>query len=66
MKENPLSFHLNLNPEDFLPATDEEKQRIEDDLDDIIYSKPVAFVKKIQRRIKKHPASFLMMLGVIF
>ncbi len=32
---------------------EEEKQRIEDDLDDIIYSKPVAFVKKIQRRIKK-------------
>ena len=26
MKENPLSFHLNLKPEDFLPATEEEKQ----------------------------------------
>ena len=32
---------------------EEEKQRIENDLDDIIYSKPVAFVKKIQRRVKK-------------
>lgn len=32
---------------------EEERQRIEDDLDDIIYSKPVALVKKIQRRIKK-------------
>ena len=31
---------------------EEEHQRLEDDLDDIIYSKPVAFVKKIQRRIK--------------
>ena len=32
---------------------EEEKQRIETDLDDILYSKPVALVKKIQRRIKK-------------
>ena len=31
---------------------EEEHQRLEDDLDDIIYSKPVAFVKKLQRRIK--------------
>ena len=31
---------------------EEEQQRLEDDLDDIIYSKPVAFVKKLQRRIK--------------
>ena len=26
MNKNPLSFQLNLNPEDFLPASDEEKQ----------------------------------------
>lgn len=32
---------------------EEEQQRLEDDLDDIIYRKPVAFVKKLQRRIKK-------------
>lgn len=32
---------------------EEERQRIEDDLDDILYSKPVAFVKKLQRKIKK-------------
>ena len=31
---------------------EEKKQRLEDDLDDIIYSKPVAFVKKLQRKIK--------------
>lgn len=31
---------------------EEEKQRLEDDLDDALYSKPVAFVKKLQRRIK--------------
>jgi hypothetical protein len=32
---------------------EEEKQRLEDRMDDIIYSKPVAFVKKLTRRIKK-------------
>ena len=26
MKENPISFQLKLKPEDFLPATEEEKQ----------------------------------------
>ena len=26
MKPNPLSFQMKLNPEDFLPATDEEKR----------------------------------------
>lgn len=31
---------------------EEEQQRLEDDLDDIIYSKPVAFVKKLQRKFK--------------
>lgn len=30
---------------------EEEKKRLEDDLDDTIYSKPVAFIKKLQRRI---------------
>ena len=32
---------------------EEEQRRLEDDLDDIIYRKPVAFVKKLQRRINK-------------
>lgn len=31
----------------------EEKRKIEDDVDDIIYSKPVALIKKLERRIKK-------------
>ncbi len=28
MKQNPLSFQSKLKPEDFLPATEEEKQRL--------------------------------------
>lgn len=31
---------------------EEERQRLENDLDNIIYSKPVAFVKKLARKIK--------------
>lgn len=31
----------------------EEKRKIEDDVDDVIYSKPVALIKKLERRIKK-------------
>ncbi len=32
---------------------EEEQKRLEDKLDDICYSKPVAFVKKLQRKLKK-------------
>lgn len=32
---------------------EEEQRQIEDDLDDILYSKPFSLVKKLQRRIKK-------------
>ena len=32
---------------------EEERQRIEDELDDILYSKPTGLVKKIQRKMKK-------------
>lgn len=31
---------------------EEERRRIDDSIDDIIYSKPVALVKKLKRRIK--------------
>ena len=33
---------------------EEEYNRLEDDLDNILYSKPVAFVKKIGRRVKNN------------
>ena len=32
---------------------EESRARLEDRLDDMVYSKPVAFVKKLQRRIKR-------------
>ena len=32
---------------------EEEQQKLEEDIDNIIYSKPEAFVKKLQRNIKR-------------
>lgn len=43
--ENSCFIRAGISPE-------EARQELDDKLDDIIYSKPVAFVKKLQRRIK--------------
>ena len=53
MKENPLSFHLNLNPEDFLPATDEEKQS------QVIMRESVSFWKDGMRRLMKNKVAMV-------
>ena len=53
MKENPLSFHLNLNPEDFLPATDEEKQS------QVIMRESVSFWKDGMRRLLKNKVAMV-------
>ena len=34
---------------------EESKRRLEDKIDDIVYSKPVAFVKKLKRKIQNKP-----------
>ena len=47
MKQNPISFQLKLNPEDFLPATEEEKQS------QIIMRESVSFWKDGMRRLLK-------------
>lgn len=53
MRENPLSFHLNLNPEDFLPATDEEKQS------QVIMRESVSFWKDGMRRLLKNKVAMV-------
>ena len=64
MKENPLSFHLNLNPEDFLPATEEEKQS------QVIMRESVSFWKDGMRRLLKNKvamvSAFVILLVMIF
>ena len=62
MKENPLSFHLNLNPEDFLPATEEEKQS------QVIMRESVSFWKDGMRRLLKNKvamvSAFVILIGI--
>ncbi|MBQ8281340.1 MAG: ABC transporter permease [Lachnospiraceae bacterium] len=53
MKENPLSFHLKLNPEDFLPATEEEKQS------QVIMRESVSFWKDGMRRLLKNKVAMV-------
>ena len=53
MKENPLSFHLNLKPEDFLLATEEEKQS------QVIMRESVSFWKDGMRRLLKNKVAMV-------
>ena len=45
MNKNPLSFQLDLNPDDFLPASEEEKQS------QVIMRESVSFWKDGFRRL---------------
>lgn len=64
MKKNPLSFHLDLNPEDFLPASNEEKQSL------VIMRDSVSFWKDGLRRLLKNKiamvSAFVILVVMIF
>ena len=53
MKDNPLSFHMKLQPEDFLPATEEEKQS------QVIMRESVSFWKDGMRRLLKNKVAMV-------
>lgn len=53
MKQNPLSFQSKLNPEDFLPATEEEKQS------QVIMRESVGFWKDGMRRLVKNKVAMV-------
>ena len=59
MKQNPISFQLKLNPEDFLPATEEEKQS------QIIMRESVSFWKDGMRRLVKNKVAMVSMAVII-
>ncbi len=59
MKENPLSFHLNLKPEDFLPATEEEKQS------QVIMRESVSFWKDGVRRLLKNKVAMVSAVVIL-
>lgn len=64
MKKNPLSFQLDLNPEDFLPATDEEKESL------VVMRESVSFWKDGLRRLLKNKiamvSGFIILVIMIF
>lgn len=59
MKENPISFQLKLKPEDFLPATEEEKQS------QIIMRESVSFWKDGMRRLLKNKVAMVSLAVII-
>ena len=59
MKENPLSFHLNLKPEDFLPATEEEKRS------HVIMRESVSFWKDGMRRLLKNKVAMVSAIVIL-
>ncbi len=59
MKDNLLSFQLKLNPEDFLPATEEEKQS------QVIMRESVSFWKDGMRRFKKNKVAMVSLVVIV-
>ena len=59
MKQNPLSFQLKLNPDDFLPATEEEKQS------QVIMRESVSFWKDGVRRLVKNKVAMVSIVVII-
>lgn len=57
MKKNPLSLQLDLKPEDFLPATDEEKESL------VVMRESVSFWKDGLRRLLKNKIA--MVSGIV-
>ena len=59
-KPNPLSFQARINPDDFLPASDEEKQSL------VIMRDSVSFWKDGLRRLKKNKVAMVSLVVIIF
>lgn len=59
MKQNPMSFQLKISPEDFLPATEEEKQS------QIVMRESVSFWKDGMRRFVKNKVAMVSLIVII-
>lgn len=57
--KNPLSFQLNLTPEDFLPATNDEKESL------VVMRESVSFWKDGFRRLKKNKIAMVSLVIII-
>ena len=59
MKENPISFQMKLNPDDFLPATNEEKESL------VVMRESVSFWKDGFRRLRKNKVAMASLVIII-
>ena len=59
MEKNPLSFQLKLNPDDFLPATEEEKEGL------VVMRDSVSFWKDGFRRLRKNKVAMVCLFIII-
>ncbi|MGN0204703.1 MAG: ABC transporter permease [Coprococcus sp.] len=59
MDKNPLSFQLKLDPEDFLPATDEEKESL------VVMRDSVSFWKDGLRRLRRNKVAMVSLIIII-
>lgn len=59
MKENPISFQSKLKPEDFLPATQEEKESL------VVMRESVSFWKDGLRRLSKNKVAMVSLAVII-
>ncbi len=57
--KNPLSFQLDLTPEDFLPATNDEKESL------VVMRESVSFWKDGFRRLKKNKIAMVSLIVII-
>lgn len=59
MNKNPMSFQLKVNPDDFLPATDEEKESL------VVMRESVSFWKDGMRRLLKNKVAVVSMVVIL-
>jgi oligopeptide transport system permease protein len=59
MKKNPLSFQLDLNPDDFLPASEEEKESL------VVMRESVSFWKDGMRRFVKNKVAMVSLVVIL-
>ena len=59
MKQNPLSFHIKVNPEDFEPASQEEKES------QIVMRESVSFWKDGFRRLMKNKVAVTSAIVIV-
>lgn len=59
LKKNPISFQMKLNPDDFLPATEEEKESL------VVMRESVSFWKDGLRRLRKNKVAMVCLVIII-